>query len=172
LGPSLFGLPYCLGRIQYHHQHEKGGLAGVVAAASDSSRLEYAAEIDPDASFHPCEAGSRAEFLMERYTAFTANGSKRRLFRVWHEPWPQTEIDVSMFDISLLAKRWPWFKDARLAGANYSPGAQGVWMGRPHALPQGKSIEGKMEKGDGQQPSPRRASETIEPAAHEAPRRG
>ena len=26
----------------------------------------------------------------------------------------------------------PWFADAKLIGANYSPGAHDVWMGRPH----------------------------------------
>ena len=32
----------------------------------------------------------------------------------------------------LLTQNRAWFKDARLIGANYSPGVSDVWMGRPH----------------------------------------
>jgi uncharacterized protein len=34
----------------------------------------------------------------------------------------------------LLETVWPWFADAKLAGAHYSPGARNVWMGRPHRV--------------------------------------
>jgi uncharacterized protein YqjF (DUF2071 family) len=132
LGPPAFGLPYRLGRFQYHHNHEQGGLHGLVATPDNSARLEYAATIDPAAPFASCDPGSRDEFLMERYTAFTARNSARRLFRIWHPTWPQTAIDISTPDTSLLTQNWAWFKDARLIGANYSPGVSDVSMGRPH----------------------------------------
>jgi uncharacterized protein YqjF (DUF2071 family) len=134
LGPPLFGLPYRHGIVEYQHEHERGILQGTVAARNNSLRLEYSAEIGAHESFYPCEAGSRDEFLMERYTAFTANGSRKRKFRIWHPPWPQRPIAIEILDNSLLLQSWPWFKDARMVGANYSPGFRDVWMGRPQRL--------------------------------------
>lgn len=93
--------------------------------------LEFEAPIDPHAPFSPCAAGGLDEFLLERYTAFTKHGDRERLFRACHEPWPQVPIDVTMLDESLLASTGPWFREARRAGANYSPGFETVWMGRP-----------------------------------------
>ena len=69
---------------------------------------------------------------MERYAAFNAAGKTRRFFRVWHPPWPQCEAEVKLIDLSLLQDNWDCFKDARLVGANFSPGLHDVWMGRPH----------------------------------------
>lgn len=134
LGPCSFGLPYRLGLNQYHHEHENGFLHGSVSTPNQKGRLDYAAPINPAAEFAPCERDSREEFLMERYTAFTERKSARRFFRIWHPPWPQTAIDISVADTSLLAENWGWFNDARLIGANYSPGVGGVWMGRPHRI--------------------------------------
>ena len=76
-------------------------------------------------------SASLDEFLLERYTAFTKRGDTERLFRVWHQPWPQVPIDVTMLDESLLASTGPWFRHARRIGAHYSPGFETVWMGRP-----------------------------------------
>lgn len=133
LGPTIFGLPYRQGLLKYQHEHEKGFLRGSVTGR-DSRKLEYSAEIDPATQFRPCEAGSREEFLMERYTAFTAKGSRRRKFRIWHPPWPQAAIEVEIKDDILLRNSWKWFADAPLVGANYSPGFRDVWMGRPQKL--------------------------------------
>src|ERR1041385_5710177 len=44
--------------------------------------------------FRACEPDSFTEWLMERYTAFTAYRDKRRFFRVWHPHWPQTPVNV------------------------------------------------------------------------------
>jgi uncharacterized protein YqjF (DUF2071 family) len=119
LGPPLFGLPYRHGKSNHNHDHEHGTLHGVVTGSENGARLEYQAEIDPDASFLPCVSGSRDEFLMERYTAFTKGTSHRRFFRIWHPPWPQVLVQIKMLDESLLVGAWPWFKTARLVGANY-----------------------------------------------------
>jgi uncharacterized protein YqjF (DUF2071 family) len=81
------------------------------------------------------ETGTLSEWLMERYTAFTANGRHRRFFRVWHPTWLHTASRITVSDDSLLRNRWPWFAKARLIGANFSPGVRNVWMGRPHRLP-------------------------------------
>jgi uncharacterized protein YqjF (DUF2071 family) len=131
LGPPLFGLPYRFGRLEYRHEHENGELHGLVTARNESTRLEYDSRIDPAAAFRPCDSGSLDEFLMERYSAFTATRSMRRFFRIWHPPWPQIPIDVELFHLSLLIDVWPRFKTARFIGANYSPGIRNVWMGGP-----------------------------------------
>ena len=134
LGPGTFGLPYRLGRLDYDHQFESGLVQGTVEDVRTGSLLDYTARIDEDACFTPCPAGSRDEWLMERYTAFNAAQGRRRFFRIWHEPWPQVGAKLHLGDLSLLTDAWPFFREARLAGANYSPGVRGVWMGRPHRV--------------------------------------
>jgi hypothetical protein len=109
-------------------------------------RLEYRADIDPAATFCPCAPDSFDEFLLERYTAFNGrstcqqagdsvpSGRKsafKRFFRIWHPPWPQTSVDILSLEVGILTESWPWFADARLVGAHYSPGIRRVWMGRP-----------------------------------------
>ncbi len=132
LGPMSFGLPYRFGQLDYRHHHEHGELRGRVEAGAGGGALDYRATVNPTAKFAPCSPGTLDEFLLERYTAFTQWKSTHRFFRIWHDPWPQTPIEVSLADRSLLTVNWPWFREARLVGANYSPGVRGVWMGRPH----------------------------------------
>ena len=131
LGGPLFGLPYRLGRLDYAHRHEAGRLAGQVTAPGTPGALRYHATVDRDARFGLCEAGSVAEFLAERYTAFTAWRASRRLFRIWHPPWALSPLDLSLDDDTLLAATGAWHRHARFVGAHYTPGARNVWMGRP-----------------------------------------
>lgn len=130
LGPRTFGLPYRFGNLGYNHAHEDGEIFGTVSATE--GRLEYRAAISAT-SFDPSEAGSQTEFLLERYTAFTSQGRRRRLFRVWHEPWLQTPIEIEVIKVDLLASTGGWWRSAEYVGANYSPGVE-VWMGRPHRI--------------------------------------
>ena len=132
IGPPAFGLPYRLGRLEYQHQYETGTICGRVEATEGV--LIYRGVPDPQIGFTPVSADSLDEFLLERYTAFTTCGSRRRFFHVWHEPWSQCPLDVEFQDLSMLTSVWPWFHEARFAGANYSPGATDVWMGRPHRI--------------------------------------
>ena len=130
LGPRSFGLPYRFGHLTYAHAHDDGEIFGAVNA--NEGRLEYHAVI-PAASFNPSEAESRTEFLLERYTAFTCQRGRRRLFRVWHEPWAQTPVEIEVTADDLLGSTGPWWRSAECVGANYSPGVD-VWMGRPHRI--------------------------------------
>jgi uncharacterized protein YqjF (DUF2071 family) len=132
LGPCTFALPYRHGQISYEHDWQKGILRGRVADTRSGAAFDYEAASNPGASYIPCVRDSLDEWLMERYTAFNAVGSRRRFFRVWHPPWPQCPVHVQMNDLTLLRKNWRFFDDARLAGANFSPGSVAVWMGRPH----------------------------------------
>jgi hypothetical protein len=133
LGPLTFGLPYHFGEFTYRHEHDAGILTGAVREKIHGPSFAYEATLD-EPRFVPCPAGSLDEFLLERYTAFTAHKTKRRFFRIWHQPWRQQAIRVSVLDNRLLGRVWPWFSSATLAGANYSPGARDVWMGRPHQI--------------------------------------
>lgn len=127
LGPPVFGLPYRWGEIVYQHQHERGTLSGEVRARGKPGTLRYRATIGSD--FTVCDAGSLAEWLMERYTAFTEWRGWKRCFRVRHSPWLQCASEVEVLDDSLIALTGAWARDACFIGANYSPGLRAVEMG-------------------------------------------
>ncbi|MCI0536628.1 MAG: DUF2071 domain-containing protein [Verrucomicrobiales bacterium] len=135
LGPVTFGLPYRWGRIQYNHIHESGEIHGNVRSRRDESCLSYSAKLGLRELFSVCPEDSLDDFLLERYTAFISRNLGRAFFRVWHEPWKQIRISVSIEDDSLIANRWEWFSGATQVGASYSPGVRNVWMGWPHRIP-------------------------------------
>lgn len=148
LGPRAFGLPYRFGKIDYNHDWESSSssnpfvaplynaclLTGRVADPKTRDAFIYDATLKAGSHFSACQLGSLSEWLMERYTAFTSFGAKRRFFRVWHEPWSQVGVDIRVAERSLLEGIWPFFRNARLVGANFSPGVTGVWMGWPHRV--------------------------------------
>lgn len=131
LGPLLYGLPYRFAEINYCHLHHENHFAGEVRAGE---HFCYTASFLEKEIFSPCAEGSLDEFLLERYTAFTANGAKRRLFRIWHSPWPQQRMQLNIGDDLLMKKNFLWFRAAEFVSANFSPGFQEVWMGRPHRV--------------------------------------
>lgn len=143
IGPRTYGLPYRYGKLNYQHNHENGNLRGKVSPApgspgspgnNSSGQFAYEAAIETNTTFKPCANGTLSHFLLERYTAFTKWRKQTRLFRIWHEPWLQTQVNVTITDDSALKASGTWYQAARLVGANYSPGAVKVWMGRPHRV--------------------------------------
>ncbi len=130
LGPRSFGLPYRSGRVRYEHSPDGSILCGSVAAKEGS--LRYEGKIR-NSSFQPCEIGSETEFMLERYTAFTQQRQRRRLFRIWHEPWRQAPAEIEVTEDSILRSTGAWYRTAEVISANYSPGAE-VWMGRPNRI--------------------------------------
>jgi len=134
VGPRTYGLPYRYGKLNYQHNHENGQLRGAVTPGNNTGRFAYEADIEKNTTFNPCDNGTLSHFLLERYTAFTKWRKQARLFRIWHEPWLQTKLNVSIIDDSALKASGKWYNSARLVGANYSPGAARVWMGRPHSV--------------------------------------
>lgn len=132
LGPGTFGLPYRQGHIRYQHDWLGGELRGRVADVHTHAVFQYRADPEISAPFATCQRGSLDEWLMERYAAFNSAGGRKRFFRVWHPPWPQLPVKVSLENLSLLEENWPWLQAAQLVGANYSPGLRSIWMGRPH----------------------------------------
>jgi uncharacterized protein YqjF (DUF2071 family) len=130
LGPRTFGLPYRFGHLRYTHTHEEVEMLGRVT--TNEGQLRYRAAISA-VGFDLSEAESPTEFLLERYTAFTCQGRRLRLFQVWHEPWLQTPIQIEVTNDDLMASTGRWWSSAERLGANYSPGVE-VWMGRPHRI--------------------------------------
>ena len=127
LGPPVFGLPYRYGRISYDHADVTRGILGRVD--SHRGRIAYRGAANTT-EFRAAEPGSREEFLMERYTAFTQRFVGPRMFRVWHEPWQHCAVEMEVTHNSLLTTTGEWWRTAEYAGGNYSPGVD-VWMGRP-----------------------------------------
>ena len=140
LGPLAFGLPYRFGRIGYHHERKFAAandscpLTGRVEDPNTGNAFAYAASLPSDPHFRQCEHASLTEWLMERYTAFTNFGNIRRFFRVWHRPWLQAPATACVTEQALLDRNWPLFHNARIVGANFSPGLTNIWMGWPHRV--------------------------------------
>ena len=132
LGPLSYGLPYRLGQLSYRNTHENGTATGEIRDSNTRQAVAYHAEFT--GPFTPAASGSLDEFLLERYTCFTQFHGLRRFFRIWHPEWPQTRAEVNHFQSDLLVANWPWVRDARLVSANYSPGLDEVWLGRPHLV--------------------------------------
>jgi len=130
LGPPVFGLPYRYGRISYNHGNATREISGHVEGKQGA--LAYRGALEP-AEPAACKRGSLAEFLTERYTAFTRLFTARRMFRVWHEPWKVAPLDLKVLEDRLLVQTGSWFRTARYVDASYSPGVD-VWMGRPRRL--------------------------------------
>jgi uncharacterized protein YqjF (DUF2071 family) len=143
-GPLLYSLPYRYAAIQY--SRNKKELHGTVTTRHGS--LQYQGSLPGDI-FDECAEGSLDHYLLERYTAFNAGhftttqrNATRRLFQVWHGPWPQVRADVRVLDDTLLHAAAPWWKHARFSHANYSPGVPGVRMSAPRKLRgQGESFD-------------------------------
>lgn len=131
LGPPTYGLPYRHGRLEYDHTDREGAVRGEVRDTRTGGRLAYRGTWDPVLQPCPCEVGSESEWRMERYTACTERGGRRRYFRVWHEPWLRVRVDAVLEDRGLLVEQWPWMAGAKVIGADYSPGLRSVRMGWP-----------------------------------------
>ncbi len=132
LGPVAYGLPYRAGRLVYHHSDESTSMSGRVQAGK--RELRYRITRKPGYTLEPSPPNSLTEYLMERYTAFTKWAGIVRRFRIWHEAWPQVEVDVEILDDSLLHATGRWATTAALHSAHYSPGVASVWMGRPRRV--------------------------------------
>jgi uncharacterized protein YqjF (DUF2071 family) len=129
LGPVIYGLPYRYGRLDYRHDGERGRLSGSVTAGNE--QFKYRGAPNPCTNFAPCAVGSRSEFLMERYTAYTRRGDTKLLFHIWHRPWPQAPVEIELTETKLLKTHCRWMQFSNNVGANYSTGVQDVWVGAP-----------------------------------------
>ena len=135
------GFPCGFGELNYEHDFSCGKILGkarcslpAAGIGQNGTAFSYEAAIDPRIEFKPCEPGSLAEFAMERYSGFYARRRRAYVFRAWHGPWLQAPIEVTIKSDGLLREHFPWFGQAKFAGANFAPGFEGVWLGRAHRL--------------------------------------
>lgn len=129
LGPLTFGLPYHHADIGYEHNETE--VCGTITA--EGKAVQYRAQ--PGGPRATADAGTRDAFLLERYTAFTNAGRRPKFFRVSHKPWKvQTLTNLQLVRDDLIKnENHPWSDTARLVGGHFTPGVEGVWMGRPQA---------------------------------------
>lgn len=117
LGPRLYGLPHRFAQLGYHT-----GPGYAMRHAASRRRFSCVGKWNPDEHPLPCAAGSDAEFLLERYTAYTFRRGILRRFRIAHEPWRQNEVGITVLCRELL-EGLP-IGDPGLA--HYSPGVRDV----------------------------------------------
>ena len=72
---------------------------------------------------------------MERYSGFFHRGQKDYVFRAWHPVWLQETVEATIEKDDLITVTFPWFKEARFAGATFAPGFERVLLGKAHVLP-------------------------------------
>jgi uncharacterized protein YqjF (DUF2071 family) len=122
VGPLMYGLPFRLGRLRYEAQTR------AVRAGRHGWRAEI---VESEDEVVVAGAGTVEEFLLERYTAFTARQGRGYCFHIRHEPWRWRRVGVRIVDDSLLRAAVPWFGEATLRGAHWSHGLDGVRMSGP-----------------------------------------
>ena len=133
---AALGFPCAFVSSAYRHQYETGMIAAEIGGNGRAGRLAYHANIPAPVRLEPCRPGSLAEFTLERYTGFFCRRGEPCLFRAWHPFWKQTALEISLSDRSLVSAKFPWFDQAKLVSANFSPGFERVWLGRAHRLAQ------------------------------------
>ena len=133
LGPVSFGLPYEAGELKY--EQAGGALHGDICARSRRRPAYLRGGSSAAGGACPCAAGSRDEFLLERYTAFTRWAGLKRCFRICHQPWEQVALQPQVRDFGLLRHTGAWSDRAELCGGNYSRGVFDVRIGWPRRIP-------------------------------------
>jgi len=129
LGPRLFGLPCRPARVEYDHGTGTGTLRGEVAPGDAPGRIRWRAVVPEGAEPRTARPGGLAEFLCERYAAFTWKRGRAGVFRIWHEPWPLLPARAVIEEDGPLATTGGWLPSARFLGGQVSPGVGGVWVG-------------------------------------------
>ena len=131
------GLTCAFAKSEYRHENESNGLQGAVTAKG--KHFSYVVPMPLAAPLSVCPAGSLSEFALERSTGYYGYRGAGRVFRAWHPAWLQTTVTVRINEDELIAERFPWFGEARFLEANYAPGFDEVWIGRPHSLEEERS---------------------------------
>jgi uncharacterized protein YqjF (DUF2071 family) len=127
-----FGLPYHFARFSTRREQE--ALTGLVSRGRQGS-FKYRIELPANEPARACPCGSIEEFSMEQYSGFFVRRKHGYVFRVWHPPWRQTPARVRFDDLSLITNEFPWFAEAKLAGAHLTEPINHVWLSRAYRLP-------------------------------------
>ena len=128
LGPRSYGLPYDCTRMR--RMSRAGGTTQMEVGPQDEERLEILIPTRRNPP-GPVVPGSLAEFLLERYLAYTDRHGVERYFRVEHHAWEVEELDWMRLETSLLEKTFPWFLQGRQCNGHRTEGFKNVFMSRP-----------------------------------------
>ena len=133
LGPLTYGLPYRFGDFRWtkNSEDDRGELN--VSDRKGNSHLSLSLPT-PTRPLACARADSEADFLLERYVAYTRHRGVRRFFRVSHEPWRFARTTVPPPCTDLVTREFPWFAEAKYHSAHFSPGVWNVRMSRPHKI--------------------------------------
>ncbi len=125
-GPAVYGLPFRSARLDYQNRPDTfERVNGTVK--TDLGNLRYAGKVASAVS--PALEGSLAEFLVERYRAFTSRRGREGWFPVWHRPWRIGSVKAGIKEATLFSATGEWMTKSRLIGAHWAADAGGVWMG-------------------------------------------
>lgn len=127
-GPPTYGLPYHYAAAERRIDARTGNVELTLNGAKNH-QLKLHAKINNNAGPHRCAPGSLAEFLLERYTAYTCHHGIKRRFRIWHQPWQQRPVDFQITNQGLLPETW--LPHAEAIGGNTAAIGHNVWMGKP-----------------------------------------
>jgi uncharacterized protein YqjF (DUF2071 family) len=133
---GLRGFPYALADLTYEGMEDIGRLDSRVSAfgghAAFAFRLSSKGGESKSAERNAGDVPS--EFLLERYSGFFVRRGQPHVFRTWHPPWLQVDARAEILDTTLIGNQFPWFREAKFAGAHYAQGFKDVWLGRLHRL--------------------------------------
>lgn len=162
LPSGAFGLPYSFARLDYYHRPEHGVLRGAVTDEKNPSlRFAYRAKGGLDSG--PTINGSLAEFAMERCTGYfcrrhrarisrgadlvdTAPGFTPCIFHGRHPRWRQVPLDAVIEEANLVTSKFPWFREASFAEANFGMGFDDVRLGLARRLLSGPCVQHSRRK--------------------------
>ncbi len=134
LSSGLFRLPCSAGVAKYEHDFEAGVFEGEV---NGKGAFKYSGRFGTKKGMgrvRPEGPVGREEFLMERYSGWFEQKGRVWVFRIWHPEWEWQAAEAEVEDCSLVTGKFPWFEQARFAGAQVSPGFRGVEMGRARVV--------------------------------------
>lgn len=127
-GRPAYGLPYHFAAADRRIDDRRGHLD--LKLNGRNRQANITADFHPHTRLEPCKNGSLAEFLLERYTAYTCYRGVKRRFRIWHPAWQQRPVEFQLHDKGLLKQSGDWFGHAPPIGGHLAPLAKDVWMGR------------------------------------------
>jgi uncharacterized protein YqjF (DUF2071 family) len=133
VGPSLYGLPYRVGRLRYTHDLAAGRIRVNVAAPGGQVAFDGTLDGTLDGTtFRLAGDDTLDAFLVERYAAWTFRNGVARRFRIRHAPWPiaRATVDVTRSDL-LDGLCDGLLRQLDVTAAHVSPGAFDVGISLP-----------------------------------------
>jgi uncharacterized protein YqjF (DUF2071 family) len=127
---GLCGLSASFAQIDYGHSETLSGRV----RDRQANCFQYRGDLDGSSEPRPCRPGSLGQFALEQYTGFFCRGRSLKRFQVQHVAWAQRPVRVSVLEHGLITRHFPWFAEAKFAGADLAQGLPRVLISRPQGL--------------------------------------